>query len=430
MNLIWALSAVASAALAWYVSRKQRATSNNNKQQQQQNAIYVIGDLHGDVECAMQWVERTGLIMHSTSADGDVSDSKWVGSSTSHLVFLGDYVDKGITSKQTVEYVKSLTEQFPDTVTAIMGNHELELLRDRTEKMWGGGQAGYFQLPYAAVHPAEYLNYLPDDTITAEDEIAVEALYNASLEVYERGLYRTVFHVPNLDVPGSILHLISDHALRDRVQERLAAFQKHYLDAYRTGTALGTWLEQRPIVAVIDGTLFCHGGLSPETAPFVRTAADVHRFNAQVAQHAGEEKLHVFLQTTAPGKAAYRMLVDRGNHKEGACEWLSQVLPPGVDRLAVGHTPGSTVRLQQCGPASSFSFSTTTTARKTKMMMILALDSALSRWFRNAGNDYCRGDRERVSSHGRYTCHQKSNQCQGQIVRIVNGQVDILELHE
>lgn len=48
---------------------------------------------------------------------------------------MGDYVDKGPTSRHTVEFVKNLTTAFPTKVTAILGNHELELLRDRDARM-------------------------------------------------------------------------------------------------------------------------------------------------------------------------------------------------------------------------------------------------------------------------------------------------------
>jgi Calcineurin-like phosphoesterase len=114
--------------------------------------IYAIGDLHGDVECARQWVARTNVLRRSdeaaaaaTTTDDGETPLVW-RDDTTRLVFLGDYVDKGITAKQTVEYVKYLTETYPDYVTAIMGNHELELLRDRTETVWGHGNAGYYQV--------------------------------------------------------------------------------------------------------------------------------------------------------------------------------------------------------------------------------------------------------------------------------------------
>jgi Calcineurin-like phosphoesterase len=364
--------------------------------------VYVIGDLHGDAECAQQWVQHTQLI-HSSSYE-------WADT-TSHLIFLGDYVDKGIHSRQTVDYVKTLTERYPNQVTALLGNHEIELLRDRTESIWGGSTAGYFQLPYASTHPAEYLNYLTTD-VTDTDRVVVDALYNASIEIYGRGLQRSVFFVPDLNHKGSVLHLIPEH-LRTTVQERLQVFQKSYLDTYRSGTDLGTWLETRPIVKVLYGTMFMHGGLSRNAAPYVRSESHIQDLNEQFAQNAVESRLQTFLESSPIGQAVYDILVYRGNHKEGACEWLPKVLPPGVYRLAVGHTPSSTVRINHCE-------TTGTTSSSSPPNSILALDSALSRWFRNSGNNYCTGDHVYKSSNQQYTCQKKDNRCQGQIVRIIH----------
>ena len=114
MMLLWAIPSVAVVIVA-LVYQKLHSI-------EPQNAVYVIGDLHGDVECARHWVNKTKLIRNN---------NKWLDSS-SFLVFLGDYIDKGPTSRQTVEFVKSLTEKYPLQVTALLGNHEVELLRDRS----------------------------------------------------------------------------------------------------------------------------------------------------------------------------------------------------------------------------------------------------------------------------------------------------------
>jgi Calcineurin-like phosphoesterase len=380
--------------------------------------IYVIGDLHGDVECARQWVDRTQLIHPSTK--------QWINS-TSHLVFLGDYVDKGIHSKGTIEYVKHLTDTYPKYVTALLGNHEIELLRDRTESIWGGGTAAYYQLPYATTHPGEYLNYLPTDDITEIDYTVVETLYNASIEVYGRGLYRNVVFVPDIKHKGSILHFIENEAQRTIVQDRLLTYQKAYIDAYRTGTVLGTWLEQRPIIKILYGTIFMHGGLSQSSAPHIRTVSDVDHLNQQFNINAMESRLHTFLESTTLGKVVYDLLVYRGNHKDGACSWLPNVLPKGIYRLAVGHTPSSNVRINDCGNhrnnnilASSSSRRMAESQHRIDGYSIFALDSALSRWFRNSGNDYCSGTHTYHSFNQQYTCHKKVDHCQGQIVRITH----------
>lgn len=382
-------TAVVAVATAVYVQHMMRSSSQHHE-----TAVYVIGDLHGDVDCAKYWVGQTGLI---SSIDGKWKDP------TSKLVFLGDYVDKGIQSRQVVEFVKYLTEKYPQNVIALMGNHELELLRDRTEKIWGHGIAGYFQLPYAATHPAEYLNYLDHHDNT--DERVVELLYNASAEVYGNGLYRSVFFIPE-DRDGSILQLFPD-GMKQIVQQHLTKFQQAYLDRYRSGTELGNFLESLPIVAIVGDTVFTHGGISPDIGNFVRTRTDVDQLNREFAANSNEAKLAQFLETRL-GRVVYSLLTYRGNHKEGACSFLSNVLPEQTQRLAVGHTPSGNVRLL-CDD------------------QFLALDSALSRWFRNSGNDYCPGHRRIASTNGRYQCQRiASNTCHGQIVKIVQGHVQVV----
>ena len=423
MVWIWAIAssiAVATIAVLYQqrfgVKKNGKSTLNRSSSSSSgapQNAVYAIGDTHGDVRCARYWVNRTGLVK-------DDSDGlRWTDPSSS-LVFLGDYLDKGPESRWTAEYVKSLTDRFPDRVHALLGNHELEVLRDRTDRVFGGKgtPVGYFQLGYSSIHPAEYLNFLePTDRDHEKDTLAVEALYNASIEAYGRGLYRSTYMVPDETIEGSILRLVpagddknsNVDNLRSLVGERLRLYQTRYLDALRTGTVLGTWLEQRPVIAVVGDTMFVHGGVRPEVGQRVRTKDDVRWLNQQWFEHAQEDKLQEFLTKTQAGQIVYDLVTYRGNHKEDACAFLPHILPETVKRLAVGHTPSASVRLRCEGDT------------------FLALDSSLSRWFRNSGNEYCYGDKTQVSSNGRFQCRKKSEQCKGQIVRILsNGTVEVV----
>jgi hypothetical protein len=247
------------------------------------------------------------------------------------------------------------------------------------------------------------LNYL--DSYDQTDEWVVDLLYNASTEVYGNGVYRSVFLVPE-DRHGSILQLIPED-MKPIVQQRLTKFQQAYLDMYRSGTELGNFLENLPVVAIVGDTVFTHGGISPDVIPFVRTRTDVEQLNREFAAHSNEAKLAQFLETRL-GRVVYSLVTYRGNHKEGACQFLPNVLPEHIQRLAVGHTPSGNVRLL-CNT------------------QFLALDSALSRWFRNSGNDYCPGHRPIVSTNGRYQCQRMRTTCHGQIVKIVQGHVEILD---
>lgn len=394
-----------------------------------QHSVYVIGDLHGDVQCAYHWVQQTGLVANLGSApslppfDGDDSAPpsptkswSWTDSSST-LVFMGDYVDKGPTSKHTIEFVKSLTEQFPNHVTAIMGNHEMELLLDRdvNRKVWDGHK--YYQLAYATVHPIEYLNFLPQDLRDEEiDTVVMDALYNATTEIYGNGLHQSIYFTPHHPENKSIVDHVEPMHLRPLVSERLSLYQKHYINAFKSGTELGTWLENRPIAHLSnDGTLFVHGGVRAQTIvskQFLNGQEDVSRINRIMASYTHEDKMtESFLTETKMGQILYDLLVYRGNHQPDTCDLLKRTLKDmkGITRLAVGHTPDDQVRIGCDG-------------------QFLALDSTLGRWIRANGNEYCHGYTSYKSSDGRFVCETIEPQCQGQIVRLRNnGEIDVLD---
>mmetsp|Transcript_2168 Transcript_2168/g.4662 ORF Transcript_2168/g.4662 Transcript_2168/m.4662 type:complete len:409 (+) Transcript_2168:78-1304(+) len=396
----WLLPSLGAALVAWIAQQKQGgiggffspATNQTSASSPPlpEYAIWVVGDLHGDAECAVHWVNRTGLIG---------PDGKWIDP-TSHLVFVGDYVDKGPTSKQVVELVKSLTDGYPSHVTALLGNHEMELLLDRDRSRWDAwGGSGFFGLAYASAHPGEYLNYIGREP-TAEDEAVVNALYAASVEVYGSGMHSQVYMAPpELVGDKSILRFVPEH-MHGMVTERLREYQQAYLDAYRSGTELGTWLESRPIIARLNETIFVHGGISSHGKALIEKLG-VDGINTLFANNSHDGQLGSFIEQTQEGQIIYDLLTFRGNHNEGACPYLPQLLPEGVSRLGVGHTPSDSVRLM-----CSDNF--------------LALDSSLGRWFRNSGNEYCPGHEVR-SSNGRYTCQEINEQCEGQIVKLTAG---------
>ena len=361
-----------------------------------QNAIWVIGDLHGDAVCARHWVRRTGLI----SADGQ----GWTDP-TSRIVFVGDYVDKGRQARETVIYVRDLTERFPDHVTALLGNHEMELLLDRDARRWESwGGAGFHGLAYASAHPGDYVNYLGREA-DRDDDLVVEALYNASIEVYGNGLHQQIYMASKARVgERSILRYVPED-LRPIVSERLDEDQRDYLDAFRSGTALGDWLESRPIVAQLNDTIFVHGGLGSESSILLGMRG-VEGVNGLFREFSGDRTLKDFIEHSASGRAIYEMLTYRGNHRQ-PCPSLAELLPAGASRLGVGHTPGDSVRIMCDGK-------------------FLALDSSLGRWFRLSGNEYCPGDVARLSSNGRYTCGKMGGDCEGQIVRLQHGSAEVI----
>ena len=73
---------------------------------------FAIGDIHGDLGQLQRLL--------ATFPELDAYDT---------LVFLGDYFDRGPSSAQVVEYVRTLHERTPARVVALRGNHEDAWLR-------------------------------------------------------------------------------------------------------------------------------------------------------------------------------------------------------------------------------------------------------------------------------------------------------------
>jgi hypothetical protein len=434
------------------------------------SSVFVIGDIHGDATCAISWVHRTGLISNlldddaiqqstsSTPLYKQLNDpSKWIWTDdNATLVFMGDYVDKGPTARQTVEFVRDLTIAFPTKVTAILGNHELELLRDRDVRILPHER--YSSYSYATVHPGDYHNYITNNhrDLDEKDHLVLDQLYEATMEVYAHRAHAAVRVIPSLPdhIKGqsNIQYAITDLMppnFRSLAGERLTEYQDAYLNTFRSGTPLGSWLEKRPIVHLADEikTLFVHGGVSHDIGStyFSNATVGVEKINSHWWENSNEDKLLDFMRGTNSGEdsmggVVYELLTYRGNHPgygqwethgtyderetddTEVCQTLHTMLGKmeGIDRIAVGHTPEDGIRISCDGK-------------------FLALDSTLGRWIRGTGNEYCPGpehfenrkgeDIPRSSRNGKYTCDEIKEVCEGQIVRLdSNGSVNILTI--
>jgi serine/threonine protein phosphatase 1 len=92
---------------------------------------YAIGDIHGS------YTKLANLLRHC-------SDHR--GGNDARFVFLGDYVDRGLRSREAVSLLIETQAAAPDRITCLMGNHEQMLLNAANledELMWlsNGGDA-------------------------------------------------------------------------------------------------------------------------------------------------------------------------------------------------------------------------------------------------------------------------------------------------
>lgn len=94
--------------------------------------IYVRADLHGDLKSL---IANLGALQAEGLLDGNYQCKKGV-----HLVFLGDYCDRGFNGTQILELLMLLRHENPEQVHLIRGNHE-----DTQINLWHGGSDGLLQ---------------------------------------------------------------------------------------------------------------------------------------------------------------------------------------------------------------------------------------------------------------------------------------------
>ncbi|MGI6081973.1 MAG: metallophosphoesterase [Limnochordia bacterium] len=92
----------------------------HRRREQSRRRIVVVGDVHGCLAGLCRVLRMTGLIDER---------QQWQAGADVQLLLCGDMVDEGAASCGAVKLVRSLQGQAGPNVIALMGNHELLLLR-------------------------------------------------------------------------------------------------------------------------------------------------------------------------------------------------------------------------------------------------------------------------------------------------------------
>ena len=175
--------------------------------------VVAFGDVHGAYD------EFTGLLQEVGVID---KDTNWAGGDT-HLVSLGDLIDRGPGSRQVVELMMKLQQQARaagGNVHVVLGNHEVMVM---------SGDLRYVSRPEYAAFAGE------------ENEAQREALLAEFRETRpDISDEEVLLEFEKLYPPGFI------------------GFQR----AYAPDGRLGKWLLQQPIALRVNNSLYMHGGIS------------------------------------------------------------------------------------------------------------------------------------------------------------------------
>jgi len=178
--------------------------------------IVAVGDVHGAFDALTATLINAGVLDEG---------HRWNGGAT-HLVFTGDILDRGPDSRKVMDLIMRLEEEAPDAggrVHLLLGNHEvMNLVGD---------------LRY--VSKEEYAAF-------SDEELAEDREH--WFKVYRK---RTWPKSSN-----------EDSSRDDYTRKYPAGFFGHRR-AFGMQGAYGPWLMSKPLLVVINGTAFVHGGLSP-----------------------------------------------------------------------------------------------------------------------------------------------------------------------
>ena len=182
--------------------------------------IVAISDPHGAYEAMVRTLKNADVID---------DDRNWSGGET-HLVITGDMMDRGADSRKVMDLVMQLEEQAlvdGGMVHLLLGNHEvMNMVGD---------------LRYVA--PGEYAAFVEDES--AE----------------ERERWFRIFSAQRLSIGKP-----DEAALRAEFDKaRPPGFFGHR-QAFSSEGLYGRWLMEKPLMVVVNGNAFVHGGMPPLVA--------------------------------------------------------------------------------------------------------------------------------------------------------------------
>ena len=225
--------------------------------------IVAVGDVHGSFDGLTAILQEAGILDE---------DLKWAGGDATY-VQLGDLFDRGLKLRDVVDLIMRLQGEAKAAggrVECILGNHETMNL------------TGF----YRDNNPEVYSTF-----VDAKSEKRRKKLWSAIKS------YRELWAKPTED--AAMQAWMAEHPLG----------WVEYTEALAPKGVYGKWLRTLPVALMIDGSLFIHGGLSPQVA-----GMSVAEINAAV-----ENEIKTF-------DMARRYLVSKS------------ILPPTASVVEVGYT--------------------------------------------------------------------------------------------
>jgi calcineurin-like phosphoesterase family protein len=249
--------------------------------------IVAVGDVHGAYDRYVELLKTAGVI------DAQL---RWSGGKT-HLVQVGDMIDRGPDSRKVLDLLERLEEEAPradGAVHVLLGNHEvMRMLGD-----------------FRYVTAGEYEAFAGKDSAQIKDEFLKRVDESVRAQVK--------------DTPLGWLEMIT---------------------AFRNDGPYGEWLRKHDVVAKINGILFVHGGIGPAVAdmPCDAINATVRREITEDIDKSREAPLST-LSSGENGPLWYRGLAQENDAFDSTVNEI--LMKQGARAIVIGHTLTPQRRIQ------------------------------------------------------------------------------------
>lgn len=252
--------------------------------------VVAVGDLHGDYDQYLRVLNANRLLDDKL---------RWQGGDT-HLVQLGDVVDRGPDSLKIIRHLMKLEKQARRAggkVHILIGNHEAMNVQN--------------DLRY--VHPGEFAAHVTRRSSGLQEDY-LERVFESMLA--------------------------NDPLLKTQKQATMTMLAEHFPEGYvehrqlwNPGRELARWYAGKNAVVQINDSLFLHGGLDPHQVEF-KTLDEINDVISEELSPGGTPDL----STDPDGPLWYRGLVQGPAETEGPA--LATMLAfYGAKRVVIGHTP-------------------------------------------------------------------------------------------
>jgi hypothetical protein len=267
--------------------------------------VVAVGDIHGSYDNFVQVLRMVGLVDE---------DAHWTGGTT-HLVQTGDFTDRGKDTRKVMDLLRRLQKEAKDAggrAHILLGNHEvMNILGD-----------------LRSVNAEEYESFRTMDSMRRIQRFYASATGRARDRARAAG------------------QEFDEGAFRKELEKAAPLGFVERMRAFGTEGEYGRWLRDLPVVARVNGVVFLHGGLTPETA-----ALGCEEINSKVHRelNAGFEETRAqpgaTLAASGAGPLWYRGLATEDETAYAAS--LEEILE-GMDARAivVAHTVTKTGKIQ------------------------------------------------------------------------------------